>query len=62
VSDGVSRSKFHLLENRRHLGAAGLLLDCAQIDIPAANRRKTIFTLRIALQFNRRAASTAKII
>jgi hypothetical protein len=47
------------------LGAAGLLLDCAQTDIPAANRRKTIFTLRIALhvrQFNRRAALTPKII
>jgi hypothetical protein len=48
VSDEISRRKSHLLENRRHLGAAGLLLDCAQIDIPAANRRKTIFIVRIA--------------
>jgi hypothetical protein len=56
VSDGVSRRKSHLLENRRRLGAAGSLLDCGQIDFPAVNRRETIFTLRIPLHV--RANST----
>jgi hypothetical protein len=37
------------IENRRHLSAAGLLSDCAQIAVPSANHRKTKFTFRIAL-------------